>query len=124
MDQITPQYNPVPTTLRNKRNDTHVSLKNNPISVTSVDAKGYHELGHGIQKYGPIVILSTMIDRPSMNSRNPILDESTLASSFSSNGNTNNKSGKTSQNSAYAGVPQPGAWVTGYKQPLKFVPIG
>jgi hypothetical protein len=139
-NQITPQYHPVPTTLGN---DTHVPLNDNPISVTSVNAKGYYELGiQNNNLYGPpvtlsydggsssygglpstlytnqsgsssprtsqvlqepqfgpqrrISTLSTMTDRPPMYCRSPNLDESTLASSSSSNGNTNDKSGRAS----------------------------
>jgi hypothetical protein len=155
--------------------------------VTSVNAKGYYELGiqnnnlygppvtlsydgssssysglpstlytnqsgssspHTSQvlqepQFGPqrrISTLSTMTDRPPMYCRSPILDESTLASSSSSNGNINDKGGRASRNPAYAGVAQPGVdltsaaipgrqgdvnndWDSGYPQPLKFVPI-
>ena len=55
VDQITPQYHPVPTI---PGNGTYDPYSDNSIPLTSDDAKNYYELG--IQKYGLIIILLSL----------------------------------------------------------------
>ena len=204
IDQITPQYHPVPT-IPQARDGAHVSLNDNSMSMMPDDARNRY--GHGIQKCGSTILLlsphshsffdsnnlygspvtlsydrvsssysgvpstvytnqsgssliprsqqihhdphdlqrristlSTMTDRPPMYSPSPNFDESAPASSSSSNGNTNEKLGRSLRiptNTAGADLRVeltstaiPGrreendsAWDNGYPQPLKFVPI-
>jgi hypothetical protein len=120
-------YSGLPSTLYTNQSGSS-SLRNSQV---------HHEPQSGPQRR--ISTLSMMTDRPPMYYPNPILDEPTPVSSSSSNGNTNEKSGRAPRNPAYAGVAQPGVeltstaipgrqddvndWDSGYPQPLKFVPI-
>ena len=86
-----------------------------------------------------ISTLSTMTDRPPVYSPSPILDESVPGSSLSSNGNTDEKMGRsrvlaytpgTDLGVELTSTAIPGrreendsAWDGGYPQPLRFVPI-